>query len=141
MGGLQDLVALIRADTPLIVVETADEARTVDLFRQALRQVWRAMYRWSVTEGLRRFDLDREDPAGVAGDPAASLRAIYDLADLSASRFMSSTGQSGNALSPHYRDWTDKWAAVQFIQIGAQRRNPGGDSFETLVLQPARDRH
>ena len=38
MGGLQDLVALIRADTPLIVVETADEARTVDLFRQALRQ-------------------------------------------------------------------------------------------------------
>jgi hypothetical protein len=77
MGGLQDLVALIRADTPLIVVETADEARTVDLFRQALRQVWRAMFRWSVTEGLRRFDLDREDPAGVAGDPAATLRAIH----------------------------------------------------------------
>lgn len=80
MGGLQDLVALIRADTPLIVVETADEARTVDLFRQALRQVWRAMFRWSVTEGLRRFDLDREDPAGPAGDAAATLRAIHGAA-------------------------------------------------------------
>ncbi|AZG14353.1 penicillin acylase family protein [Cupriavidus pauculus] len=83
----------------------------------------------------------RDEKAPFENTHAASLRAIYDLADLSASRFMSSTGQSGNALSPHYRDWTDKWAAVQFIQIGAQRRNPGGDSFETLVLQPARDRH
>ena len=56
MSDLQDLAALIRADTPLIVVETADETRVVDLFRQTLIHVWRAMYRWSVTEGLRRID-------------------------------------------------------------------------------------
>ena len=34
MSGLQDLVALIRADTPLLVIETPDEARVVELFRQ-----------------------------------------------------------------------------------------------------------
>lgn len=49
MNELQDLAALIRADTPLIVIETQDEARVVDLFRQSLLQVWRALYRWSIT--------------------------------------------------------------------------------------------
>ena len=33
MSELQDLAALIRANTPLIVVETQDEARVVELFR------------------------------------------------------------------------------------------------------------
>src|SRR5690606_34178053 len=42
MSDLQDLSALIRADTPLIVIETPDEARVVDLFRQSLLHVWRA---------------------------------------------------------------------------------------------------
>lgn len=76
-GGLQDLTALIRADTPLVVVETADEARTVALFRQTLRQVWRAMFRWSITEGLRRIDLDREDAAEGPADVGSTLRAIH----------------------------------------------------------------
>ena len=69
MSDLQDLAALIRADTPLIVIETADEPRTVELFRQSLTHVWRALYRWSITEGLRRIDLDREDPADTPPDP------------------------------------------------------------------------
>ncbi|TYT26376.1 AAA family ATPase [Luteimonas viscosa] len=76
MSDLQDLVALIRADTPLIVVETPDEARVVDLFRQSLTHVWRALYRWSITEGLRRLDLDREDPAETPPDAGATLAAI-----------------------------------------------------------------
>ncbi len=77
VGGLQDLVALIRADTPLIVVETADESRTIELFRQTLRLVWRAMFRWSITEGLSRIDLDREDAADAAADIGSTLRAIH----------------------------------------------------------------
>ena len=78
MSDLQDLSALIRANTPLIVIETRDEARVVELFRQALLQVWRALYRWSITEGLRRVDLDREDPAEVAPDASTTLHAIRD---------------------------------------------------------------
>ena len=76
MSELQDLVALIRANTPLIVIETRDEARVVELFRQALMQAWRALYRWSITEGLRRVDLDREDPPEVAPDASTTLHAI-----------------------------------------------------------------
>ena len=90
MSELQDLVALIRANTPLIVIETRDEARVVELFRQALMQAWRALYRWSITEGLRRIDLDREDPPAVAPDASTTLhamrtadqRGIYLLFDL-----------------------------------------------------------
>ena len=77
MSGLQDLVALIRADTPLIVIETPDEPRVVELFRQSLMHVWRALFRWSITEGLRRIDMDREDDAHVAPDAGATLQAIY----------------------------------------------------------------
>lgn len=45
MSELQDLAALIRADTPLLVIETPDETRVVELFRQSLLQVWRAVAR------------------------------------------------------------------------------------------------
>ncbi|MDI9237997.1 AAA family ATPase [Lysobacter sp. LF1] len=76
MTELQDLTALIRANTPLIVIETRDEARVVELFRQALMHVWRALHRWSITEGLRRIDLDKEDPAEIAPDASNTLQAI-----------------------------------------------------------------
>jgi len=78
MSELQDLVALVRAETPLLVIETPDEARVVELFRQSLAFAWRALYRWSVTEGLRRFDLDREDESEIAPDFGATLSAIRD---------------------------------------------------------------
>ncbi len=77
MSELQDLSALLRAGTPLIVIETPDEARVVALFRQSLLHVWRALYRWSITEGLRRIDLDSEDPAGTAPDASTTLAAIH----------------------------------------------------------------
>jgi len=76
MNELQDLTALIRANTPLIVIETQDEARAVDLFRQALSQVWRALYRWTITEGLRRIDMDREDEPEGPPDASAALQAM-----------------------------------------------------------------
>jgi SpoVK/Ycf46/Vps4 family AAA+-type ATPase len=76
MSELQDLTALIRANTPLIVIETQDEGRVIELFRQALAQVWRALHRWSITEGLRRLDLDREDEPQGPPDASAALQAI-----------------------------------------------------------------
>ena len=76
MSELQDLSSLVRSNTPLVVIETPDEARVVDLFRHVLTNVWRALYRWSITEGLRRVDLDREDPAETAPDISTTLLAI-----------------------------------------------------------------
>ncbi len=78
MNEMQDLLALLRANTPLIVIETPDEARVVELFRQSLMHVWRALWRWSITEGLRRIDLDSEDPSSIAPDTTTTLAAIRD---------------------------------------------------------------
>jgi ATPase family associated with various cellular activities (AAA) len=76
MSELQDLSSLVRSNTPLIVIETPDEARVVDLFRHVLANVWRALFRWSITEGMRRVDMDREDPAETAPDMTTTLLAI-----------------------------------------------------------------
>jgi hypothetical protein len=76
MSQLHDLSALIRANTPLIVIESRDEEQVVELFRQSLLQVWRSLHRWTVTEGLRRLDLDGEDPADGAPDASSVLHAI-----------------------------------------------------------------
>src|SRR3546814_4907451 len=76
MSELQDLAALVRSNTALIVIETPDEGRVVDLFRYVLMDVWRALYRWSITEGLRRVDIDGDQATAHAPDAGNTLRTI-----------------------------------------------------------------
>ena len=69
---------------------------------------------------------------------AASLRAIYDLADLNNSRFMHGPGQSGHPLSPHYRDLAELWSRGEFIQIRDDWTYSGPpQGSRTLTLRPA----
>lgn len=63
----------------------------------------------------------RDEERPFANRHAASLRAIYDLADLDRSLYMQSTGQSGNVLSPWYANFSDRWARVEYITIPARR--------------------
>ena len=80
------------------------------------------------TVNVGRNDIANEkDP--FANRHAASLRAIYDLADLNRSQFMHSTGQSGHVLSPHYRDYATPWAAVEYIPMSMRPAD-----FETGAL-------
>ena len=65
------------------------------------------------------FVRDEERP--FANRHAASMRAIYDLADLDRSLFMQSTGQSGNVLSPWYASFAERWAKVEYITIPTRR--------------------
>ena len=65
---------------------------------------------------------------------AASLRAIYDLANLERSVFMQSTGQSGNVLSPWYSSFADRWARVEYITIPTRRESIS--PAYTLTLKP-----
>jgi penicillin amidase len=53
---------------------------------------------------------------------AASLRAIYDLADPEQSTFIYQTGQSGLVFSPRYRDMRDEWAQVRGRPLQLQPR-------------------
>ena len=63
---------------------------------------------------------------------AASLRAVYDLADLEKSQFIYQTGQSGLVFSSRYRDMSPGWAGVAYRPL---QMNPPGFSHE-LQLKP-----
>ena len=69
----------------------------------------------------------------------ATYRAIYDLADLDASRFVTATGQSGNPLSRHYRDLTTLWATGGSVPIERDRASyrQGADRDACVCSPPA----
>lgn len=87
MSDRHDLELLLGSRVPLLVVESVEEPRVVELFRGLLAGGERALFRWSLTEGLRPVD-----PPATAGkvttawrgtpapdgqaDPVAALRDI-----------------------------------------------------------------
>lgn len=46
-----------------------------------------------------------------------SYRGIFDLGDLDRSTYIQTTGQSGNVLSPYYRDMAGRWARIEAFTI------------------------
>ncbi len=82
MPDLRDLTLLVNASTPLIVVETEEEGRVIDLMRRLVAQVWMPLHRWTVTEGLTRLDLDvakfGPDEPCSATDMLRGLKAVKE---------------------------------------------------------------
>jgi penicillin amidase len=60
------------------------------------------------------------------------MRAIYDLKDLGSSRFVLSTGQSGNPFSEHWGDMFDRWLAGASFALDSSRSRP-----DVLHLMPS----
>jgi hypothetical protein len=75
MSELQDLTTLVRAATPLLVIETVDEQRVIECFRHVISQALRPLWRWTLTDGLTRLDFMQPDEE-VAPDAGATLDAI-----------------------------------------------------------------
>lgn len=59
------------------------------------------------------------------------LRAVYDLSDLGASRYVIATGQSGNPLSDHWSDQFERWLAGASFALDVGRPRPN-----VLTLMP-----
>ena len=55
-----------------------------------------------------------EEKAPFANRHAASMRTLFDLADLEKSLFIYQTGQSGLVFSSRYRDMSESWAKVEY---------------------------
>lgn len=87
------------------------------------------------TVNVGRHNL-KDDKAPFANRHAASLRAIYDLSDPENSRFMHSTGQSGNLLSPLYRNFSERWADVHYLPMKTRREDVEKNRLGLLTLQP-----
>lgn len=88
------------------------------------------------TVNVGRSDFDQPEP--FANRHAASLRALYDLAEPDASLFIHSGGQSGNVLSAHYRSFTAAWARGQYVPMVTARQRLEAAGVQRLVLAPRR---
>jgi len=90
---------------------------------------------YTVNAGRLDF-FDEQRP--FANRHAASLRAIYDLADLQKSVFIHSGGQSGNVLSPHYAAFTEAWAKGEYVPMVSTRNVLDAQPHRLLRLVPLR---
>nr|WP_217344614.1 penicillin acylase family protein [Noviherbaspirillum sp. L7-7A]MBV0878779.1 penicillin acylase family protein [Noviherbaspirillum sp. L7-7A] len=78
----------------------------------------------------------RDDAAPYTNHHAASLRALYDLSNLENSRFMHSTGQSGNMLSPLYSNFAQRWVDAAYLPMRTVRGEVEKEQIGTLSLRP-----
>ncbi len=76
---LSELAAIIRAGSPLIVIETHDEPHAVHLFEALHRQMHRPLFQWTAAQGLTR--LDRE--LVMAADFKDAEKALIHIAQRS----------------------------------------------------------
>lgn len=56
-----NLAVRVRSGTPLLLIETQEEALLQDAFRHVVGELFRPLWRWTITGGLTRLDMDVED--------------------------------------------------------------------------------
>lgn len=84
----KDLELLIHGHTPILQIETHEETRALELLIRIATQNIIPLFKWSVTEGLRRVDIDlgvqrhNADPKDVLGHIKSSdVDGLYVLLD------------------------------------------------------------
>jgi hypothetical protein len=74
MNEHHDLAALIRADTPLLAIDTHEEMEVIASFQRALASTLRPLYAWSITSGLRRLDMEMDAKPMSSGEVLDAIR-------------------------------------------------------------------
>lgn len=88
MNEHHDLAALIRADTPLLAIDTHEEMEVIASFQRALQQSLRPLYTWSITTGLKRLDMEAEAKPMSSGEVLDAIvqtrqKSVFLLLDYS----------------------------------------------------------
>ena len=81
MPDLVDLEIMLASKVPLIVLETFEEPRAMELIQRAGIKLNQLVYQWSVSEGLRRVDMVLDEAKPINHDPQAVLRHIKKAGD------------------------------------------------------------
>jgi SpoVK/Ycf46/Vps4 family AAA+-type ATPase len=83
-----EISLLLRSHTPILVIETHEELRALELMKDIASNMGSPIFKWSVTTGMQRIDLDMEaqaflkEPGKVLEHINSSkLEAIYVLLD------------------------------------------------------------
>lgn len=89
MSDKHDLELLINGHVPIINIETFEERRAVDQIASVAKLTHLPVFRWTVTEGLKRIDIDlgtqkhiSEPDAVLAHIKSMELKAVYILVDI-----------------------------------------------------------
>lgn len=72
---LHDLELLLRSDTPIILIESIEEPRVIELFSRLAIRVSEPAFSWTVTDGLQRIEYAAE-PQPMLADPSEVLRHV-----------------------------------------------------------------
>ena len=75
-----ELATLLRSRIPLVLIETRDESRAITLLCglsiKSPAAAYIPVFQWTVTDGLRRVDVDLGGPQRHNADPAEVLKSI-----------------------------------------------------------------
>lgn len=115
---LHDLELLLRSDTPIVLVESIEEPRVIELFTRLAIRISEPAFCWSVTEGQRRIEFDTA-PQRLFADPTEVLRHIR------------ATSQRGIYLLLDFHPYLDNPLHVRLLKEIAQGYE---DLPRTLVL-------
>jgi len=79
MDGSHDLELVLRSHTPIVIIESQDEARMLELLQGiAMRRAttsYLPLFRWTITDGLQRLDISLE-PQSLNSQPTDVLKHI-----------------------------------------------------------------
>jgi SpoVK/Ycf46/Vps4 family AAA+-type ATPase len=79
MDGQHDLKVILRSRTPIVVIETRDESRVLELLKTisigASGSDYMPLFQWTVTDGLQRLDIALE-PQKLNSEPTDVLKHI-----------------------------------------------------------------
>ncbi|QSX41477.1 AAA family ATPase [Shewanella cyperi] len=88
MQDVQDLAAVLRSNTPIVVIETYEEYRVIELLKRVAATLYQPLFTWSITSGLSRVDRDmgsqkfNADPGDLLGHiKSTQQQGIYVLCD------------------------------------------------------------
>jgi len=88
MHNSHDLEIILKSHIPIIVIESHEERRVLNILTQQTLKLAKPLFKWTITDGLKRADIDL-DPQRMLSEPidvlkhikASQQSAIYVLAD------------------------------------------------------------
>lgn len=79
MDRRHDLEVILRSRTPIVIIETRDEARMLEMLQSIAisnaGEHYLPLFRWTITDGLQRIDIDLE-PQPLNSEPGDVLKHI-----------------------------------------------------------------
>jgi SpoVK/Ycf46/Vps4 family AAA+-type ATPase len=110
MEELHDLELTLNSRTPIIVIESYEEPRVIELFTRLGMRLQHPLFRWSITDGLQRLDIEY-DPQKFLSDPDEVLKHIK------------TSGRPGIFVLMDYHPYINDPVHIRLIKEIAQKHN------------------